>query len=946
MNMQILYGNDGVNYRILAETYDTEDQVVKELGKGHFLSYDFTKKNYPDGTEPESLSFVTSTLNGALGSKHILVSKSMRMGTFITPCYMSHVHIMEIYDGMRSYTNKSIYKLCNMEFISSDKAEKYANGSLRLDDFDGRSLEDGIDNEYNCGITDKAREAIISLLAGCDGNPGKVTVAVDAEEENYNKRVKEIILDIYTHMPYGWRSRFGFCSFITINSQSPDGVKLQFVESGTRPEGFQNFLDLNIHYDEYFEEQMKNVRTEYREYVCGFLYKTEEKRLMFFNQLSQIFNIDNEVSGYCEWKKNLAVWDADIKKIRNNETGDNKKQVLELVGSWTNFIEEHGSGYSALLENLRNKIKNYIKENEQVLLYLQDENRTYLKIYCKNALNGDIKTLKQCRQILKRYARFLNFINCQYSVGDVEKFIDEVFQNEDKIGNSDIRKQKLDNLNKCIKDFCTGPGTMFYNAFYQEWSEIYFKKIQEENDIEERKEKRKEKEKESISQMFSQKRHYEKDYSGYFKKFNSFDLENKEFFKQKAGEWLLNTEIDVFQKSYEDEEKWCNEHLDYIYEDNIKEYLERFKEEQYKQKEEHWKNILLNNKNKLCDALEMLHGEVADEKSDIQERAAVFLSGWLDGNLRKRIKIERADSANIKKIFDKMDWLMDFVGMPRFNKWIDIINFKKCKLLNKWTNIKNVFLFMEYVETLGDGEQDIEQNTIGMLYNKEKEKYIFSDGKGEFTISMDLWDAKKLAEFILEPEKGTNLSLDEDTFIKVLDSSLLDARHWMLLFDKDYSRNINDIWEKYFSGYVLVPDKYIMQIKDKIIGKETKEAKHNNRMEYVIPEKELQYERIISDMNLAELKKCQQNWEMLVIMMPPALAALLQMFLIKTFSYKIAGTGLYSALLMSVAGLVFIGSIFIPKNNSLNKNKKIYKITEGIMFLLLGWIVMGLNLLV
>lgn len=80
--------------------------------------------------------------------------------------------------------------------------------------------------------------------------------------------------------------------------------------------------------------------------------------------------------------------------------------------------------------------------------------------------------------------------------------------------------------------------------------------------------------------------------------------------------------------------------------------------------------------------------------------------------------------------------------------------------------------------------------------------------------------------------------------------------------------------------------------------------------------------------------------------MPSALAALLQMFLIKAFSYEIGNIGLYSALLMTFAGIAFIVSIFIPGNNFFNRNQKIYKIIGGIMFLLLGWAVMGLNLLV
>lgn len=943
MNMQILYGNDGVNYRILAKTSDTGDQVVGELGKGHFLSYDFTKKNYPDGAEPEALSFVTTTLNGTLGNKHILVSKSIRMNTFRTPCYMSHVHVMEIYDGMRSYTNESIYALCNMEFILPDKVEKYTSGNLQLEDFDGRNLKNVTVNEYNCGITDKAREAIICLLAGCDSNPGKVTIAVDAEEENYNKRVKEIILDIYTHMPYGWRSRFGFCSFITINSQSPDGVKLQFVESGTPSEGFQNFLDLNIFRDEYFEEQMKNVRTEYREYICEFLHKTKEERLIFFNQLSKDFSIDNGVNEYCEWSKNLIIWDNTIRKIRNDETADIKEQVLALIGSWINFIEGHSSEKFILLESLRNRIKKCINEDKEILLHLKDENNKYLKIYCKNVLDGDIKIVKKCRQILKRYSEFLTFIDCQYPVDNVEGFINEVLQKRDKIDSIDINKQKLDDLNKCIEDLCVLLGTIFDKSFYQEWLKVYIKKSEEEKDIEKKEECKKSEEKQSILQLFSQKRDYRKDYSEYFKKFSSLDPANQELFKQKAGEWLLNTEIDIFNRSYEEEEEWCKKYSAYIYEDYIQKYLEYLREKGYEEREKHWRNILLNNK--LDYALEMLHGELVNGKIDIQKRAAKFLSIWFDENLKEHIKIEGENSDNIKRNLKQMNWFQYFAGSDKINEWIQIIDFKKYKYYKEWTSIKEVVLFMEYVKILDDRKPNERQKIKDMRYEEKKEEYILYNGDKKFNILMDLWDAKKLAEFFLDPKREDGLSLERNDFCTVLDSSLLGVYHWTQIFKKSCSDDVKGIiWKKYFLNDVLVPDTCVREIGQRIIDKKAKEAEFTRG--FVTTEKKLQYERIISGRDLSGLEEYWQNWEKSTIIMPSALAALLQMFLIKAFSYEIGNIGLYSALLMTFAGIAFIVSIFIPGNNFFNRNQKIYKIIGGIMFLLLGWAVMGLNLLV
>lgn len=949
--MQILYGNDGINYTELAMTSDVNDQIIYELGKSRFLSYDFTKKKYPEGKEPKALSFVSTTLNEILDRKHILISQSKRMDKFQTPCYMSHVQIMEIQDGMRSYTNASMYALLDMKFISANDAETYKKGILKLEDFNGRSTKKENDGEYNCGISDKAREAIISLLANCDDSLAKVTVVVDGEQERYNERVKEIILDIYTHIPYGWRGRFGFCSFITTNFQSPDGVKLQFVEKGCPMSGFQNYLDLNINQDEYFEEQMRNVSAEYKEYVDTFLKKIETERKTFFNKLSKLFDIEDGVKEYCKWGKNLVIWNDIIEKISNKNEENNETQIRALIDSWINFIKEHNPRKNSLLMGyFKNKVKEYINSNNEILLYLRNESRWYLKIFCEQTLDEDSKNIKEYVSILKKYSEFFEYIDYSYPIEDMGEVIEYIQKKQNEIEDGKIRLRKLDNLNECLGKLCGTLKNSFSNSFFQEWQHLYLVKCEEEKNIERAYEEKKKREIEYISSMFSDNENFIENCDKYFNEFNDFDVDSQKFFKQTFGKWLLKREIDVFKENFEDAKKLCEKYSSYIFEDDRQEYLKRFSKKEDEEKIKHLKAILMNNP--LHYALEMLHEEAIKENPDKQKMISDFVSDWLDKNLCNHVRTPRENPKKIKENIEKMSWLENFAGRSKIDKWIQITDFKKYKNYQKWTTIKEIALFVEYAKSVGKPEEMLSRDTTywdndrksyydDTIDNKKEEIYILSSKTGEINILLNLEDAIKLAEFLLEPENETILSLKEDNFREFLESSLLNDCHWKCLLKGNYNPSTkNIICIRYFLTDVLLADEFVKEIGNDTINQEQIER----RVKKAPEEKQLQYERLVSGKSLQEY---QCNWERMSKIMPPILMALLQVFLIKAFSYKIENIGLYNAIVMTIMGIAVIALTFIPfKQNMLNRSQINYSIIESIMFLGLGWIVMFLNILV
>ena len=72
--MQLLYGNDGVNYHTISKSEEMTEVQERELLKG-YLGYDFVKNKelYSSASyEPVALSYVTTDLSRSLPEEKIV----------------------------------------------------------------------------------------------------------------------------------------------------------------------------------------------------------------------------------------------------------------------------------------------------------------------------------------------------------------------------------------------------------------------------------------------------------------------------------------------------------------------------------------------------------------------------------------------------------------------------------------------------------------------------------------------------------------------------------------------------------------------------------------------------------------------------------------------------------------------------------------------------------
>ena len=272
--------------------------------------------------------------------------------------------------------------------------------------------------------------------------------------------------------------------------------------------------------------------------------------------------------------------------------------------------------------------------------------------------------------------------------------------------------------------------------------------------------------------------------------------------------------------------------------------------------------------------------------------------------------------------------------------WIQSTWFEKYKFHKEWHCIQEVALFAEYAQYVRSTD-NIQDSSLYW----DQEEYLLA---GDLCVRMDLDQARNLASFFLRPRKETIPDEWNDVFEMFLKCPLLQDSHWRCLLSMDYHKEgwKECIWQAYFKfPKVIVSDHYLKEFGEEMIRKEQENRQEGKRSCYNgIVEKKEQYDRLISGKTYEELEKevsvYKDRWDAFIWTIPSALIALLQMYLLKSYS----GIGIITAIIMTVLGIVFLGAVFIIRErNILSKHQIFCGFAGSILFSILGWIVLGLN---
>lgn len=314
--MQLLYGNDGTNYKTIAKSKEMTSGQEKQIIQG-YLGYNFVKERDKYTSvydEPISLSYVTTNLTGTLSEEKILLTKNARMSNYLTPSYYSHVHVLE---SSNKVYEEGFFDLLQYSFIKDVELTEYLEKDI--DSFMQEKMAEP--TVLNKSVIEKENIiAIISALFHVLESPSKkIRIVVDAEGDAYNQRVLDIIATLYEYIPYGIRKKVGFSTYSDIDTGISSRIKIQLFTKEAMSKLGNDAIDLS---KAELSEILKTVPDEIIEFVREYVNKEEKERKELFGIFRTVFeDIDAEIEDYIYFCNNLKKW----------QTGDFEEEKEEMA---------------------------------------------------------------------------------------------------------------------------------------------------------------------------------------------------------------------------------------------------------------------------------------------------------------------------------------------------------------------------------------------------------------------------------------------------------------------------------------------------------------------------------------------------------------------------------------------------------------------------------------
>ncbi len=368
--MQLLYGNDGVNYRVIDKSAEMTDGVQKTL-LGSYSRYDFVTdpKVYSSvAQEPEAITYVSTNLDNQLKSDQVVVCKMGHMRNFSSPSYYFHGLVKEV---PADYYKKDFFELFGYQFIPDVEANSahYSGGTV-----DGYQFPVQPVNQK--ALTDEQLIVILASFLSNDKKGQKTKILCDASGDDYNRRSREILASIYHYLPYELRKRYGFKSYSQDEKNLPARVAF-VVFPKEEVHDVTGFVTLQ----ESRGDIAHSVEREYLDYAAYLVEKLDDsQRTEHFETMSKLAS-----NGYLRIKDCVDYYN----NLKNWSNGTQEA----LLPDWIQYIDQNsfrkGPLYEMLLKIIVAKVDNAYYND-----YLFDQT---LRLYQENVYNLSPQAAKTMR---------------------------------------------------------------------------------------------------------------------------------------------------------------------------------------------------------------------------------------------------------------------------------------------------------------------------------------------------------------------------------------------------------------------------------------------------------------------------------------------------------------------------------------------------------------------
>lgn len=335
--MQLLYGNDGVNYRTLDKSSDMPNEIQNSI-LSTYAKYDFVSNSQEYSSaekEPEILTYVTSNFDNQAASEMLFVCKTAHMRQYLSPSFYLHGVAKEVSDD---FYKRDFFQIFNYEFVKDIDVAKYQKGSIEAYPFNTEPMD-------RVFLTEEQLIVILANFMANDQKGQKTKIFVDATGDAYNFRSREILASIYHYLPYELRKRYGFKSYSKEEKKFP--ARVAFVLFNKRETvGDGTFITL--------EETVSDIRSvidaqyiDYAEYLVRGM--NEEQREDHFEEVSKLAK-----NGRLTIKDCLTYFSSTKKWSSGTQE--------EFLPEWIDYVDKNsfrkGPLYEKLLKIIIEKVDN------------------------------------------------------------------------------------------------------------------------------------------------------------------------------------------------------------------------------------------------------------------------------------------------------------------------------------------------------------------------------------------------------------------------------------------------------------------------------------------------------------------------------------------------------------------------------------------------------------
>ena len=417
--MQILYGNDGTNYRTIDKSPNMTGDVERAI-LGSYAKYDFSRVPGMYSSvekEPEAITYVTSNMNlsNRFRRDQLIVCKTGHMQTYGSPSFYFHGLIKDVDSD---FFDEDFFDIFGYSFINERDIYQYQGGLIDKYQF-------ASDKHFKVALTKEQLIVILAMFMTNESSGMKTRILCDVGGDRFNQRSREILYSIYRHLPGGIRKRYGFSSYSQDDRKLSGRVSFVIFCKDDLNSNVPGMITLN----ESRTDVARIVKKEYLEYAEYLVEELDDEgRKQHFKKLSGLAD-----EGILRIKDCVDYYS----KTKQWSSGTQERCLPE----WIDYIDQNsfrkGPLYDVLLQIIIDKVNN-------------DYYNDYLFDSILRANHETMQTLSQ------KAARTMRFADC----------LDEIFIDPDRfhIWYRETLEEKCRSLNSSDPSYVQSR----YNLFKEE----------------------------------------------------------------------------------------------------------------------------------------------------------------------------------------------------------------------------------------------------------------------------------------------------------------------------------------------------------------------------------------------------------------------------------------------------------------------------------------------